>query len=234
MSADPGEWTGLVALGRLYGLAGELLRDEFVPGADPSWPDAWHEALGFREGLMAAELSDALLRALEEARQRPAVAAAERSRLLLLGDCPAYETAYAHTFSRQRELADIAGFYRAFGVRIEGERPDHLAVECEFASLLCTKEAVAAASGLTEERARTREARAAFLADHLGTWLFLYGEDLRSRAQLPLLGAAVAIIRALVQSDAAALGVTVDDRERPAAEDVSAPPPCGPSVAGAS
>jgi len=233
VNVRPADWTRPLALGRLYGLAGEIFRDEFSPLAR-AWADSWETVQAFGAEFVSRVLSGALLHAMEEARRNAPSAAAERSRLLLLGDCPAYETAYAHPFSRQRELADISGFYRAFGVQIEGERPDHLAVECEFASLLCTKEAIAGASGREEERVTTRRARAAFLSDHLGTWLPLYAEDLRARTRLPLLGAAVAVIHALVMSDAADLEVVLHDRERPAAEERSVPLACGPSAVGAS
>ena len=162
MNVRPADWTRPLALGRLYGLAGEIFRDEFSPLAR-AWADSWETVQAFGAEFVSRVLSGALLHAMEEARRNAPSAAAERSRLLLLGDCPAYETAYAHPFSRQRELADISGFYRAFGVQIEGERPDHLAVECEFASLLCTKEAIAGASGREEERVTTRRARASIL-----------------------------------------------------------------------
>jgi TorA maturation chaperone TorD len=71
------------------------------------------------------------------------------------------------------ELADIAGFYRAFGVEITPgtERPDHIAVELEFMHLLAVKEVVAAGREDGGEHARIcRDARATFFRDHLGRW----------------------------------------------------------------
>src|SRR4030067_283699 len=64
-----------------------------------------------------------------------------------------YETEYGlpHEFSQSQELADINGFYRAFGFTIGGqvrERPDHVAAELEFMSILALHEAYAARDGL--------------------------------------------------------------------------------------
>jgi hypothetical protein len=62
--------------------------------------------------------------------------------------CPPYETEYhtnEDTFFRSQQMADISGFYRAFGLDPAGkgrERSDHLA-ELEFAALLLTKKRLA-------------------------------------------------------------------------------------------
>ncbi|MCC6766266.1 MAG: molecular chaperone TorD family protein [Deltaproteobacteria bacterium] len=71
-------------------------------------------------------------------------------------------------------LADLGGFYRAFGVQPDAASPrpeDHLALELEFVSVLALKEAWARSGGETEALAVTRDATAKFLADHLGTWI---------------------------------------------------------------
>lgn len=88
--------------------------------------------------------------------------------------CPLYETEYttAHLWQQTQAMADIAGFYKAFGVHHEasGERPDHLALELDFMHLLCMKEAVALADGNAEAAAVCAEAQTKFIAEHLGCW----------------------------------------------------------------
>ena len=66
--------------------------------------------------------------------------------LVVSKECPPYEVQYCpQTFSvfRSQHLADIAGFYHAFGVapgRDAPERVDHLACELEFLAWLVAKE----------------------------------------------------------------------------------------------
>jgi putative dimethyl sulfoxide reductase chaperone len=87
-------------------------------------------------------------------------------------DCPPYETAYSasHIFEQVAQQADIAAFYRAFGVQSQAERPDHLAMEIEFCYLAAAKEAHARARGETDHVSITRDAQRAFLRDHLARW----------------------------------------------------------------
>ncbi len=59
-----------------------------------------------------------------------------------------YETEYTtpDALYKAHQLADIAGFYRAFGLEMSTEnreRPDHLAAELEFMHFLALKEAQA-------------------------------------------------------------------------------------------
>jgi TorA maturation chaperone TorD len=71
-------------------------------------------------------------------------------------------------------LADITGFYAAFGLEMPPtvhERADHVSVECEFMSILATKEAWAVESVNQEAVEIFRDAQARFLEDHLGRWL---------------------------------------------------------------
>lgn len=75
--------------------------------------------------------------------------------------------------AKGNDLADIAGFYQAFGFDLseaEGDRemPDHLAVELEFYALLLLKEAVLGEKGDETGLEVVRAAKKAFLADHLG------------------------------------------------------------------
>ncbi len=94
-----------------------------------------------------------------------------------------YETEYGlpHEFRMSQELADIAGFYRAFGVRCGGavqERPDHIAVECEFMHLLCLKEAWAAQQKRPDQMEICQDGERKFLGDHLGKWLPVFVRSL--------------------------------------------------------
>jgi DMSO reductase family type II enzyme chaperone len=81
-------------------------------------------------------------------------------------------------------LADIAGFYRAFGAEIEqgserSEKADHIGIELEFMHLLAVKWAMAQEREQIEHAEICREATAAFLADHLGRWCADLAETLR-------------------------------------------------------
>ncbi len=87
-----------------------------------------------------------------------------------------YETEFGlpHEFRQSQELADIAGFYQAFGFKVGGElreRPDHLAVELEFMYILALKEAYAASIGQQELVEICTEAQRKFILDHLGRWI---------------------------------------------------------------
>ena len=98
-----------------------------------------------------------------------------------------YETEYTtpHAFQKQDQLADIAGFYRAFGLQWESpghERPDHLSLELEFMYYLTLKEAYALAHGETDGAEVCVDAQRAFLRDHLGRWLPAFRGALSGRA----------------------------------------------------
>lgn len=92
-------------------------------------------------------------------------------------DWPPYETEYGvdNLFQQTQELADIAGFYRAWGLSPERERPDHASVELEFLAYLAEKETAARTD---EHRSIAREARRKFLADHAGRWMPVFAARL--------------------------------------------------------
>jgi DMSO reductase family type II enzyme chaperone len=137
-----------------------------------------------------------------------------------------YETEFGlpHEFRQSQELADIAGFYRAFGFQVGGlvrERPDHLAAELEFMYLLALKEACAEEERSQEKAEICRQAQARFLQDHLGQWIGLFAQSLaRSTAERSPYPAETALYPALaqlawqfVQADAARLGVELRPRQ---------------------
>lgn len=121
-------------------------------------------------------------------------------------------------------LADVGGFYRAFGLEPATRRPrpeDHLAVELEFMSVLALKEAWARNEDEADGLAVTRAAATKFLADHLGTWVGAWCDALAAQDSPEFYDALAGAIRALVASECARLGASpqvVDgrlvDRER--------------------
>lgn len=107
--------------------------------------------------------------------------------------CPSYETEYCSwkdATHRAQEMADIGGFYNAFGVqpnRAAPERMDHVSLEIEFLALLIEKERVAELSA--EENTSDcidvcRSARQSFVRDHAGWWMPTFGRLLEKRANL--------------------------------------------------
>lgn len=91
--------------------------------------------------------------------------------------CPPCEIEYESNTDlayRSQQLADVAGFYAAFGLRVSpraGERLDHITVEAEFLYLLLAKEATAVQQENREGAEICRDARRKFFQEHVGWWL---------------------------------------------------------------
>ncbi len=106
---------------------------------------------------------------------------------------------------RTFEMADVAGFYRAFGVEMKPgtERPDHVAAELEFMHLLALKEVLALREEGEGERADVcRDAARSFLRDHLGRFAPRLRERLEEVAVDPIYAAAGRILERFVAADA--------------------------------
>lgn len=184
--------------------------------ADPIWRAALFQALaegfhypseGHAERVLAAleplidtpdaHLAPVLGRALRQTHSHWRSASgetleAEYSRLFLnQALCPLHETAYAGpggVAGRTREIADISGFYLAFGLRTaeaNADRPDHLCAELEFLSALLHLWARADAHGWREKREITARATRTFLADHLGRWHAAFAARLTANDAAP-------------------------------------------------
>ncbi|MGE0710435.1 MAG: molecular chaperone [Planctomycetota bacterium] len=122
---------------------------------------------------------------------------AEHTRLFDCGvECPINETAYVRRDKGQL-LGDVAGFYAAFGVRVEpgfGEKVDHLSCELEFCAVLLTLWARA----LDEDDATHAElcegALRAFVRDHTGEWLSAFCLTLAETTRLQLFANAAPLL----------------------------------------
>src|SRR5512135_3758830 len=100
-----------------------------------------------------------MIRLMEELEASPQALRAQYDTvfgLVVPKECPPYETEYyptQETFGRSQQMADIAGFYRAFGIepaQSSPERPDHLALELEFMAFLLLKKRLALAAVETD------------------------------------------------------------------------------------
>ena len=96
---------------------------------------------------------------------------------------PPYESDYCQNqaMSKGVELADLAGFYRAFGLDfgVEGsarEMLDHISLELEFYSYLLMKQNALSEKGDQEGVEIVLDARKKFLSDHLGRFVGAIGE----------------------------------------------------------
>lgn len=160
----------LVARGVAYALLAQLLGPDPAPLTDADHLDALREALerGGDERAVArlsgvtprdptevADLTRAWIRWFDHGRIAP----------YECSNTP--PSAGGHT----PRLADVAGFYRAFGMAVSHELPDHVVAELEFASVVSLSEAQARENGDVEAAKVCADAARAFLRDHLGTWL---------------------------------------------------------------
>lgn len=127
-------------------------------------------------------------------------------------DCPAHETAYSErdAFRQAQQMADIAGFYRAWGFDIGGaerERPDQICAELEFMALLARKEAQALERGLNDPLAECRRSQALFLSEHLGCWGASLGRRIAGQGASPFYEAAGHLLATWIEIDLRRLGV---------------------------
>ena len=155
----------------------------------------------------------------------PAALAREYTRLFSntgLTDCPPYGADYltSHIFMRAQSLADVAGFYHAFGVAMGAgtERPDHISAELEFMGYLCWKEAYAVEHGLAEALEITRSAQRRFLEDHLGRWAPCFLDRFEAATTQPFYRAVAAFAMAFLAIEASWLGVTPEAVQEPPRE----------------
>jgi DMSO reductase family type II enzyme chaperone len=99
--------------------------------------------------------------------------------------CPQQESDYVagHAFQKTDVMADVAGFYRAFGLRIsraQRELPDFIGSELEFLHALGWKEAQALQNGDPEAAEVCRLAHKEFLAEHLGVWISAFHAQMKA------------------------------------------------------
>jgi TorA maturation chaperone TorD len=154
-------------------------------------------------------------------------------------DCSPYETEYHSvddTFFRTQQMADVAGFYRAFGLDFAGQahdRADHIGLELDFVAFLLMKKRLAIVSATANPTAAQQadtchQARVAFLRDHLCWWTPAFAHLLGRRAEEGFYAVVAKLLAALLPLDRARLGIEVPaPPSKPADHDLSSLHECG-------
>jgi TorA maturation chaperone TorD len=167
--------------------------------------------------------SDALARAIA----RSGFETLEREHARAFGpiigkDCPPYETQFGTSmvFQQAQRLADVSGFYRAFGLKpaaAAAERLDHVSLELEFMAFLAARDI--ASLGRREKKeteAALVRAKAAsdFLREHLLPWVPLFAERLAARVETGVLRSAGTALTEFLIADARLRGIDPESVER--------------------
>lgn len=136
--------------------------------------------------------------------------------LVYTGECSPYETEYHRNgdpFFGAQQMADVAGFYRAFGLETSpalADRPDHIALELEFLAFLLLKRRLALDSTdpeAAEHVAVCDQALRSFFREHLSWWLPSFATALGRRAGEGFYAAVGRVLAALLPTERGRLGV---------------------------
>lgn len=133
-------------------------------------------------------------------------------------ECPPYETEFqpsSESFFRSQQLADIAGFYRAFGIepaRGKPERPDNLPLELEFMAFLLMKKLLAqstveGAQSAEEDAAICAKAEQTFFQEHLCWWVASFAQGLRRKSSRGWYARAAELLAAFLPFERARMNV---------------------------
>lgn len=131
--------------------------------------------LGIDQGLIAAIFDSLETGGANEEAYRELMGHTVRS------GCPPYELEYrsSEVFQQSQTLADISGFYRAFGFESNGpllERADHVVAQWEFLAVLAMMESTARTD---EQILCCVNAQNLFLSEHAAGWMVAYFERIR-------------------------------------------------------
>ena len=133
----------------------------------------------------------------------------EHARLFVgAGMCRANEVDYEPlSFSMTEKLADVAGFYEAWGYEITpgiGQRGDFVGIELEFAGLLLLKQAYAEGNGWRDQSEIAAEAARKFISAHVASWIPVLCERIHTiTAEEGIIGAGGPVLGAFMKSEAA-------------------------------
>lgn len=126
--------------------------------------------------------------------------------------CPPYETefGYDNVFQKAEGLADIAGFYIAYGLDISSHQPDRvdfLGTELEFMAYLQLHEAYAREGEDPEHLDVCLSTQRKFLCDHLGRWVPTFAEILAANSVHRFYASMGLLLRHFVTHETKRLGI---------------------------
>jgi TorA maturation chaperone TorD len=146
--------------------------------------------------------------------------------------CPPYESEYGfdNIFQKTHAMADIAGFYRAYGLEVadtDTERVDFIATELEFMSYLLMSETYARANGIRQQVDVAIDTQKKFLRDHLGRWMGVFSTILIDSTKNPFYHSLGNAVQEFVEREITLLGVTPERVSVPKKPDVEPLEPFG-------
>lgn len=136
-------------------------------------------------------------------------------------NCPPCETEYfqnGEVFFRAQQMADVAGFYRAFGIepsRATPERPDHVALELGFLAFVLMKKRLARETGRPDQweiADRCDEIEKKFLTDHVVWWMPAFSRLLREKDPNGYFGALGRFLAAFLAIERCRAGIAIPRR----------------------
>lgn len=138
------------------------------------------------------------------------------------GRCPLNEIEYgelgADPLFQPHRLADLAGFYKAFGLEVSDtacERHDHLSMQCEFMSVVCAKEEYHQKQNpIDQEMVKlciTTEKN--FIKEHLARWVPAFTHKLSQEIPDGLLFAISEFTRTFIEKECQGLGIPVGSQD---------------------
>jgi TorA maturation chaperone TorD len=134
-------------------------------------------------------------------------------------ECMPYATEYGpnEPFARAQQLADVAGYYAAFGLRCARARPDradHVALELEFLAHLLQKQRLAddGTPAGADRAAVCADAARRFFRDHVAPWAPSFAAGLQRRGGGGFYGAVGRALAAFLPAERGRLGVKAPTR----------------------
>lgn len=179
--------------------------------------------LGELASALSEEAHDASLRDLAAALSDPAEAAELplEYEALFGGQvpCPPYEGSYEpDPFRGTRQMADAAGFYRAFGAQPSGpaaERPDHIACQLEFLAFVEARHFTADAAGESDEAQICADAADAFVHSHLARFMVPFCRSVEETTNSTVYRSLARVGARFIAEETRRRGITPRDVPRP-------------------